>query len=85
MVTAHPGASAQLQQLVLDAEADQAVAEVSDGLVVGEIGLCDPAFGPHTVHRKAADAVRFDGVSAVVLPYGTITGRRGTISGCAAR
>ena len=60
------GSSAQPQQLVLDAEPGQPVAEVADGLVVVEIGLRDPAFGPHAVHHEAALAVRLDGESAVV-------------------
>ena len=46
MVTAQPGLGAQLEQLVLDAEPGQPVAEVADGLVVVEIGLADPALGP---------------------------------------
>ena len=36
---------ARLAQLVLDAEPGQPVGEVADGLVVGEVGLRDPALG----------------------------------------
>ena len=51
MVTAQPGSAPSLQQLVLDAEAGQLVAEVADGLVVVEIGLCNPALGPNARAR----------------------------------
>ena len=53
MVTAQPGSAPSSQQLVLDAEPGQPVAEVADRLVVVEIGLADPAFGPHAAHDEA--------------------------------
>jgi len=39
------GVGAGFEEASLDAEAARAVGEVADGLVVGEVGLADPAFG----------------------------------------
>src|SRR5690625_1522881 len=42
LVTRH---CAGLDQCVLHAEGGESIREIADGLVVGEIGLLDPAFG----------------------------------------
>ncbi|PQM47753.1 hypothetical protein C1Y40_02032 [Mycobacterium talmoniae] len=60
------GFGAQPQQFVLDAQARQPVPQVADRLVVVEIGLVDPAFGPGPVHHKAAVTVRFHGEPGLV-------------------
>ena len=58
MVTAHPGLGAQPQQFVLDTQTGQSVTEVTDGLVVVEVSLGNPAFGPLPVHDEPAHARR---------------------------
>ena len=45
MTTMSPGLAPCLKQLVFDAELGQAVGEVADGFLVGEVGLLDPAHG----------------------------------------
>ncbi len=60
------GFGAKAQQFVFDTEPCQPVAEIADGLVVGEIRLSDPAFGSRAAHDEAAVAVGFDGESALV-------------------
>ena len=45
ITTASPSAAPELEQPVLDAEPVEPVGEEADGLVVGEVGLPDPALG----------------------------------------
>ncbi|OOK79973.1 GTPase obg domain protein [Mycobacterium kansasii] len=73
-----PRLGTQSQQLVLDTQARQAVREIADGLVVVEVGLPDPAFGPGPVTTKPP---RPSGCTSKPLSStgtGRMTGRRGT-------
>ncbi len=58
----------RLGQRLLDPEPGQPVAQVADGLVVVEVRLPDPAFGPRAAHDEPARqlAVRRDGEAGVV-------------------
>src|SRR5690349_5709104 len=44
------GDGAHLHELLLDAQPVEAVREVTDGFVVGEVGLADPALGAFALH-----------------------------------
>ena len=51
------GLGAEAQQFVFDTESCQPVAEIADGLVVVEIRLSDPAFGPRAAYDEPAVSV----------------------------
>src|SRR4051794_40934914 len=47
------GSRTLLDQLVLNAKPGKPITQIADGLVVGEIGLADPTFGPRAAHHEA--------------------------------
>ena len=68
MVTASPSTAPALASCHLDAEPVEPVGEEADGLVVGEVGLADPALGAHAAHDEARRVLRvaLDGEAGVV-------------------
>ena len=57
MVTAQPGFAPRLEELVFDTEPGQPITEIADGLVVVEMGLADPPFGPRAADDEPTLAV----------------------------
>ena len=54
MATPSPARAPAFSSCVLDTEAVEAVGEVADGLVVGEVGLADPALRLLAAHPVEA-------------------------------
>src|SRR5579875_3024540 len=57
---------AEPQQFVLDAEPSQSVTQIADRLVIVEVGLRDPAFGPLAAHHESALPVGLHGETSLV-------------------
>ncbi len=79
------GFGAKPQQLVFDTEPGQPIAEIADGLVVGEIRLAIQRSGraPRTTKPPSPSDSTVNPLSFTGM--GRITGRRGTTAGCASR
>src|SRR5690554_5960725 len=64
-----PGNRARLEQLVFDAELGQAIGQIADGLLVGEVALGDPTFrlrAEHPVDVAERPALDDDPESCIV-------------------